>query len=353
LSGFFFACFLPVKPGISWTYKTDTGRDYVKRVLGTEKVGEVSCAILQLGDTEKHWLSVGTEGVRLHRSRGISFEQPLLLFKFPLTRGDTWKARTQAGSGTIDYSFSTAGEEEVEVPAGRFKTWRVDWKTEGAVTSGGQTWLARGVGVVKEAYAGGSGLSLARVEGGGDSYFPLGKGHKWTYKTDYDEDTDIVHEVTAVEKVGEVECLVLESRSVNAKEDRIRILRKEWLTDTEEGIRIHQILRGRGYMTVEKPFFKLKSELKKDDEWEGLADASVNPAKHYYRVAGEEELEVPAGKFKAVKVAVKIESGERHVAEGFEWYARKVGLVKSEMTIRFGGEGTTIVSELKEFKPGK
>lgn len=345
--------FFPLKPGITWTYKTNTGRDYVKRVLGVEKVEGAPCAILQLGETEKHWLTSGTDGVRLHRSKGISFEQPLLLFKYPLTRGETWKARARATTGIIDYSFSTIGEEEVEVPAGRFKAWRIEWKTEGAVTSGGQTWLARGYGPVKEAFAGGSSLALVRVEGTGDTYLPLRKGHTWVYKTENDEETDLVREVTAVEKVGEIECLVVEHRSVNAKEDRVRILRKEWLASSEDGVRIHRMLRGRTVMTVDKPFFKLKSELKKDDEWEGEATAAENPAKHHYRVGDEEMVEVPAGKFKAVKVAVKIESGERNVAEGFDWYSKNVGLVKSEMTLRFGADSTTIVAELKEFKPGK
>lgn len=187
----------------------------------------------------------------------------------------------------------------------------------------------------------------------GDPYFPIGKGHKWVYRTDYDEDTDIIHEVTGTEKVGEVECFVMETRSENAKESRIRTLRKEWLAVTDDGVKIHKLLRGRSELEVEKPFFKLKSTLVKDDEWDGEAKASENPPKHHYRVEPEEDVEVPAGKFKAVKIAIKIESGGSHVAEGYEWYARKVGLVKSEMTIKFRGEGPTIVSELKEFKPGK
>jgi uncharacterized protein DUF3108 len=190
-------------------------------------------------------------------------------------------------------------------------------------------------------------------EAAGESYLPLGKGHKWTYKTDYDEDTLIVHEVTASEKVGETACLVVEHRSENAKESRIRTLRTEWLALSDDGVKIHKIVRGRTEMAVEKPFFKLKSDLKKDDEWEGEAKASENSAKHTYRVDQEEQVEVPAGKFKAIKVAFKIESGARHAAEGFEWYAKGVGMVKAEITIKVGGEGTMIVYELKEFKPGK
>lgn len=194
-------------------------------------------------------------------------------------------------------------------------------------------------------------LAAAPVED--DPYFPLAKGHRWVYRTDYDEDTLIVHEVTGSEKIGETDCLMVEHRAVNAKEERNRLLRKEWLAAGEGGVRIHKVLRGRSEMDVDKPFFKLKRELKKDDEWEGDAKASENPAHYHFRVDQEEDVEVPAGKYKAIKVAVKIESGLKNVAEGFEWYAKGVGMVKSEMTLRFGSEGTTLVFELKEFKPGK
>ena len=199
--------------------------------------------------------------------------------------------------------------------------------------------------------AAGSGLAAAPADD--DPYLPLAKGHRWVYKTDYDEDTDIVHQVSAVEKVGEVECFAVEHRAVNVKEDRNRLLRKEWLAPGEGGVVIHKMLRGKSELDVEKPFFKLKSPLRKDDEWEGDAKAEENPVHEHFRVDGEETVEVPAGTFKAVKVMVKIESGQRNVAEGYEWYARKVGMVKSEMTLRFGAEGTTLVLELKEFKPGK
>jgi hypothetical protein len=72
-----------------------------------------------------------------------------------------------------------------------------------------------------------------------------------------------------------------------------------------------------------------------------------------YRVEGEEDVEVPAGKYKAVKVHVKIESGTRHSAEGTEWYAKNVGIVKSEITIKAGGEDFTMIAELKKFDAGK
>jgi hypothetical protein len=106
-------------------------------------------------------------------------------------------------------------------------------------------------------------------------------------------------------------------------------------------------------MDVAKPFFKVKHVMKKDEEWKGEAKATENPPQYTIRIEEEVDVEVPAGKYKAWKVHLKVESGTRHSAEGTEWYAKNVGLVKSEITIRAGGEDFTLVSELKKFEPGK
>ena len=62
---------------------------------------------------------------------------------------------------------------------------------------------------------------------------------------------------------------------------------------------------------------------------------------------------MPAGKYSCWKVKVKVESGTRHAAEGWEWYAKDVGLVKTDMTIKASGEDFQIVSELKKYEAGK
>ncbi len=186
----------------------------------------------------------------------------------------------------------------------------------------------------------------------GDSYYPLAKGSKWVYSTDIAEDTELVHEVIGTEKVGDVECFIVEHKTVGPVLGT-RLMRKEWLAADGDGVLIHKVSRGKSELDVVKPFFKIKHVLRKDDEWKGQAKAEENPPQYEYRVEGEEDVEVPAGKFKAVKVHVKIDSGTRHSAEGSEWYARNVGIVKSEITIRASGEDFTMVSELKKFEPGK
>jgi hypothetical protein len=185
-----------------------------------------------------------------------------------------------------------------------------------------------------------------------DSYYPLAKGSKWVYTTDYADDTLLVHEVTGIEKVGDIECFVIEHKTVGPTLGT-RMMRKEWVAVDGDGILIHKVSRGKSELDVVKPFFKIKHILRKDDEWKGQAKAEENAPRYEYRVEEEEDLEVPAGKFKAVKVHLKIESGSRHAAEGTEWYAKNVGIVKSEITIRAAGEDFTMVSELKKFEPGK
>ena len=186
----------------------------------------------------------------------------------------------------------------------------------------------------------------------GDSYYPLGKNYKWVYNTDYSEDTELVHEVTGTEKVGDVECFIVEHKTVSPALGT-RMMRKEWLAANTDGVLIHKLQRGRSEMDLAKPFFKVKHLMRKDEEWKGEAKASENPPQYTIRVEEEADVEVPAGKYKAWKVNVKIESGLRHSSEATEWYVKNVGLVKTQITIRAGGDDFTMVSELKKFETGK
>jgi len=188
--------------------------------------------------------------------------------------------------------------------------------------------------------------------GGDETYYPLAKGSKWTYSTDYADDTELIHEVIGKEKIGDIECFIVEHKTVGSTLGT-RVMRKEWLAADGDGVLIHKVSRGKSELEVVKPFFKIKHILRKDDEWRGQVKAEENPPVYDYRVEGEEDVEVPAGKYKTVKVHFKVESGSRHSAEGTEWYARNVGVVKSETTIHAAGEDFTMVSELKKYEAGK
>jgi hypothetical protein len=84
---------------------------------------------------------------------------------------------------------------------------------------------------------------------------------------------------------------------------------------------------------LEKPSLLLKTPPKVGAKWE------VGSAR--YEVTQEEDVEVPAGKFRAVRV--KLTDG----AESTLWFAPNVGVVKMAST-----QGP-VVQVLKEFKPAK
>jgi hypothetical protein len=362
--------YFPLDPGTAWSYETSTGKTHVQRVMGLEKVGPTVCVVKQHGETEQFWLAAGKEGVFVHRAKGVTFEKPLQLFKFPLTKGESWQGEARSSSGSVLYRFRSVGEEEIEVPAGKYKAFRVDWTIEqGAAGTVGSTWLARSVGMVKQTYRAGqaeSVLQLATFERPAGAFLPLAVGNRWVYASDMHVDLDVIYEIAGREKVGDADCFVLDVKTQfrpPPKDDpnaepppysEARLMRKEWLSPGADGVLVHKLQRGRGEMPVDKPFYRVKSALRKGDEWEGEARAEANPPRYHYWVEEECDIEVPAGKFKAMKLRLKIVSGENHLAEGNEWWVKDVGLVKSEMTLTSpGGGATSVGSELREFRRGK
>jgi hypothetical protein len=108
----------------------------------------------------------------------------------------------------------------------------------------------------------GSSTPAPATTAAGDTYYPIGKNYKWVYSTDYSEDTELVHEVTGTEKVGDVECFIVEHKTVSPALGS-RMMRKEWLSSNTDGVQIHKLQRGRSEMDVAKPFFKVKHLMRK------------------------------------------------------------------------------------------
>ena len=68
-----------------------------------------------------------------------------------------------------------------------------------------------------------------------------------------------------------------------------------------------------------------------------------------FTMGSEEEVEVPAGKFRVLRVDSVTTREDRQIAAAKFWYAPAVGLVKKEETF-LGGTTTEV---LKYFTPGK
>jgi len=101
------------------------------------------------------------------------------------------------------------------------------------------------------------------------------------------------------------------------------------------------------FREYDPPVARLKLPAKAGDEWDSTpANAKLGDVTgRTNKVIGEEEVEVPAGKFKAVRVDTTISlSGERFVVS--HWYAPGVGVVKMV-------KGKRSVTALKKYTPTK
>jgi hypothetical protein len=95
----------------------------------------------------------------------------------------------------------------------------------------------------------------------------------------------------------------------------------------------------------------LKLPCKAGDTWtvEVAGTPTSGPGKERHTVGKEAEVEVPAGKFRAIPMATEIGTGTCRPQVTTKWYAPDVGMVKSVTAI---GE-RDIVTVLKSFTPGK
>jgi hypothetical protein len=92
---------------------------------------------------------------------------------------------------------------------------------------------------------------------------------------------------------------------------------------------------------LDKPFILIKLPAKEGDSWEFLD--------YTYTVGKEEEVEVPAGKFKAIPVSVQSSRDGVKIIHT-SWYAPKVGMIKVASSANGSVER---ISVLKSFTPGK
>ncbi|HKS16180.1 MAG TPA: hypothetical protein VJU16_02655 [Planctomycetota bacterium] len=152
------APFLPLKEGATWTYVNGNAEGKVK-VAGREKIGEVETFILVTemsgSSSDKEFISVDATGIRMHRlvseKTTIDYATPFVRLKLPPAAGDTWEWKGDIGKEKATATFKNEGEEEVTVPAGKFKAWKVTATVEIAgVKHVGSNWFAPGVGIVKQ-----------------------------------------------------------------------------------------------------------------------------------------------------------------------------------------------------------
>jgi hypothetical protein len=172
-------------------------------------------------------------------------------------------------------------------------------------------------------------------------YFPLKAGEKWHYEADpgNGQKIQIMTQVAKIETIDGKPMARLESVMSGT------VVGSEHLTSTDEGI-----FRTRyNDMEVTPPVCILKYPVKEGTTWEtktrfGAQEMTVNA-----REGKKADVDVPAGTYPAVTVAIQttMANGNKIVAN--YWFASDVGIVKQSIDI--GGRAFTM--QLAKFEPGK
>ncbi|HEV3409823.1 MAG TPA: hypothetical protein VG095_05990 [Chthoniobacterales bacterium] len=166
---------VPTTPGTSWEYEVRNGAQSSHRMIrlvGREEIAGnelVRCETLEDGALLKtELIRIDERGVALHqRANGktITFEPPQVIVPAPPALGATWDVHDPNPGGEQFRRFRFAAEEDITVPAGKFRAWRIECEQPWPVSSRLQRWFAPGVGFVKEVEVtrGPSGRLLSRV----------------------------------------------------------------------------------------------------------------------------------------------------------------------------------------------
>ncbi|MCS6977040.1 MAG: hypothetical protein NZM31_08560 [Gemmatales bacterium] len=167
------------------------------------------------------------------------------------------------------------------------------------------------------------------------NYMPLKVGNKWTFKADFGGQTvELAQKVVKVEKK--------DGRNVATIEmDFAGQTVTEQTGSDERGV-FRYSFQG---VPVDPPVQALKLPFKKGESWEASYKVQGQEVKATMKSEAEEEVSVPAGKYKALVVATEMDLGGQKISVR-TWFAPNVGIVKQ--TFDFGGVAGT--SELAKFE---
>jgi hypothetical protein len=165
--------YYPLQVGATWHYRVGDGK-FTIRVVKHEKVGDTLCALLETKRDGKvvgsEHLAVAAGGVYRHdlttvlpkpdpndKAKTIALpvtqtiKPPILVLKLPPKKDEVWKVDSKSDGQTFRGEFRI-DEQEITVPAGKYKTFRVrsqDLEVN-ALKATITTHFAEGVGMVKQ-----------------------------------------------------------------------------------------------------------------------------------------------------------------------------------------------------------
>lgn len=342
----------------------------IESVLSDPEVGHAglagTCRVLKVKGPKdvivcgKHTVMVGTVGGGRNPSYVDRDSAPVRLVGFPtdkLVDGMTW-------DGPKDglFNVSIIGTTDAPIVGGGTRRIFLGVPTkqvrEGLTKDQFRDLLRRGVDLgglpgdepVTAGKAGGTGVGPAPKGPGGEAgfYLPTTVGDTSVFQgTGASKDDEGTQVVTAVEKKdGAV--LVTLRKEVVAKvmgvTSKFQVLEQHQVS--ERGV--FQVAHGK--QALDPSVCHLRLPAKERDTW--TADVPVEgvagPARITYTTGKAEVVEVPAGKFHAVRVEMVGKVGETTI-RGTNWYAPGRGIVKTMIE----SPGSVKVVVLKSFTPGK
>jgi hypothetical protein len=174
----------------------------------------------------------------------------------------------------------------------------------------------------------------------GGPYFPTTVGDRWVTEMRYQtHTTEFTEVVTAVEKKDGA-LLVTVGREVDGavgpNQSQVRV--------TDKGL-----FRLSNLGTVyDAPYCVLQLPPKLGNAWTSeVVSGGTVTSTFRYKALKEEDVEVPAGKFRALRIEVDIDNRGR-AGRSVLWYAPRVGVVKME----HDAGDSSYVRVLKSFTPG-
>jgi hypothetical protein len=180
-------------------------------------------------------------------------------------------------------------------------------------------------------------VSLAGGKKGqeGPDYYPLQVGNQWNFKLDVNgKEAAIIMRIAKIETIKEQPYARLEAEVMG------KVTATEHLRKTDKGL----IRLRTNTIEVDPPLLLLKYPVKAGDKWQGAFTADGKNAKYESHVT-EEMVKVPAGRFKAMRVAIRIEEGTM-MANTTYWFAPGIGIVKQTVE----APGLTMTMELEKYK---
>ncbi len=190
-------------------------------------------------------------------------------------------------------------------------------------------------------------LGVMVQETKGEDLAPLKEATKWTYVA---EGSEFTIKVSGREKVGKVECAVVET-TVKDKQEQEHT-QKEYFAVTEEGLKSFRVVAGARTVETTPPILRIKFPIKKGDSWEWAGKQGDKEQKAAFTNEGEEEIKTPAGTYKAWKIVVVIDQ-EGASSTAAYWYAAGVGMIRQDVSMNLRGKLVKLTTELKAFEAGK